>query len=587
MKKFLSQKKKDLFVDEDDGMAPEMEGGDQSSTKKRGIAKLFQRRPSLRKSKQAGTEGAPTHVFGSPLTALVGTQYMDERSGVPKVIRACVDFVERHGLKEEGVYRLSSQKSQVEQLQAQFDSGKDVDLEALYSDRLFDGIHLAANVLKLFIRSLPEPLLSDALLSEFEALLKLSREDDMVAGIITLLARLPSTYYLTLGWIVHHINHVEENGAANKMTWENIAVIFSPALGMSLELLSLLHEWAEECFPDVHISVAKESPNQSPSPSSTNLLAVPSADSSNHHPPAPVSSSSSSSSSSSTSNTAVTFAPSSTEAATATTTAPAAAPSLSSAAKSEDVIPTDDRVRMEAEIRFIEESLAKHHQAMSKCTANGETYPAQLSEEMWDLQRSLTELKRKTKSKTGDHAHGTAYTAFLDPKVGSTAPTRVALADMLTSLYQEMAYQNLEHRAINMLLKARVEQEKHVRRQLTQELTSLAGYNPSEPARSMAEIEPDADEEMLGLMVEQLKRQQETLMAQRTKLCQDLMEERELAAKARVELNQLLDVRTQPEDDIAAAFMVPVVVPDKKWAYRCFEEDLPLTAAHALDLPSC
>lgn len=53
------------------------------------------------------------------------------------------------------------------------------------------------------------------------------------------------------------------------------------------------------------------------------------------------------------------------------------------------------------------------------------------------------------------------------------------------------------------------------------------------------------------------------------------MDERELAAKARAELNQHL--RSGTDIDIFH-------VSERKWAYRCSEEDLPLTALQKLDL---
>jgi hypothetical protein len=68
-----------------------------------------------------------------------------------------------------------------------------------------------------------------------------------------------------------------------------------------------------------------------------------------------------------------------------------------------------------------------------------------------------------------------------------------------------------------MLLKARVEREKHMRKQITQELSDLKA---AEPSLFAMDTEPGTDEEMLALMVEQLKRQHEDLVSQRAKLCQ-------------------------------------------------------------------
>lgn len=56
--------------------------------------------------------------FGSPLQSVVG------EDGVPVFIKKCVEVVESHGLKSEGIYRVSGKKEDCLELQEKFDEGR-------------------------------------------------------------------------------------------------------------------------------------------------------------------------------------------------------------------------------------------------------------------------------------------------------------------------------------------------------------------------------------------------------------------------------------------------------------------------------
>jgi RalA-binding protein 1 len=59
-----------------------------------------------------------------------------------------------------GVLRLSGSASEIERYQKRFDEGQDVDFARANVD-----VHVVAGLLKLFLREMPEPLLSIELLS--------------------------------------------------------------------------------------------------------------------------------------------------------------------------------------------------------------------------------------------------------------------------------------------------------------------------------------------------------------------------------------------------------------------------------------
>ncbi|PIN96869.1 hypothetical protein AB205_0124250 [Aquarana catesbeiana] len=142
----------------------------------------------------------------------------------PSKCRECDSLVVFHGAEcEEGIYRVNGAKSRVEKLCQAFENGKDlVELSDLYA-------HDISNVLKLYLRQLPEPLILFRLYNELIGLAKESQraidEVDYKAGspplkrqpsgvelnrvilkIRDLLKQLPLPNYNTLQFLVGHLH---------------------------------------------------------------------------------------------------------------------------------------------------------------------------------------------------------------------------------------------------------------------------------------------------------------------------------------------------------------------------------------------
>ena len=58
-----------------------------------------------------------SRYFGSPLESVV------ESDGVPLLVKKCVQLIEEHGLKSEGIYRVSGKKEDILSLQEKYDEG--------------------------------------------------------------------------------------------------------------------------------------------------------------------------------------------------------------------------------------------------------------------------------------------------------------------------------------------------------------------------------------------------------------------------------------------------------------------------------
>ncbi|XP_060940980.1 rho GTPase-activating protein 29-like [Limanda limanda] len=172
----------------------------------------------------------------------------NSQDGIPFIIKKCTSEIESRALNIKGIYRVNGAKSRVEKLCQAFENGKDlVELSDLSP-------HDISNVLKLYLRQLPEPLI---LYRYYNDIIGLSKECQRViveevgkprdtqtgekAGpsvqlnrvifkIRDLLRQLPAANYRTLRFLIAHLSRVNEQAEENKMTASNLGIIFGPTL---------------------------------------------------------------------------------------------------------------------------------------------------------------------------------------------------------------------------------------------------------------------------------------------------------------------------------------------------------------------
>lgn len=137
-------------------------------------------------------------IFGIDLTTIVQAH----KCQIPFVITKCVQEVEKRGMDQEGIYRISGFTDEIETLKLALDKdGEKTDMsEASYS------INVITGTLKLFLRLLPIPLVT---FQAYPVFLDVSREKD--EGIIVLklheaMKALPAAHYNCLKYIIQHLN---------------------------------------------------------------------------------------------------------------------------------------------------------------------------------------------------------------------------------------------------------------------------------------------------------------------------------------------------------------------------------------------
>uniref|UniRef100_A0A4X2JY63 Rho GTPase-activating protein 29 n=1 Tax=Vombatus ursinus TaxID=29139 RepID=A0A4X2JY63_VOMUR len=177
------------------------------------------------------------HLFGGEF-ALAAKNAPD---GIPFIIKKCISEIEKRALHVKGIYRMNGVKLRVEKLCQAFENGKDlVELSELCE-------HDISNVLKLYLRKLPEPLFLFHLYDELIGLAKESQnvnEDSkptspeaesaelskVLKKIKALLKKLPGPNYNTIEYLIGHLNRVVQKAEENKMPASNLGIIFGPTL---------------------------------------------------------------------------------------------------------------------------------------------------------------------------------------------------------------------------------------------------------------------------------------------------------------------------------------------------------------------
>ncbi|XP_065524071.1 ralA-binding protein 1 isoform X1 [Lathamus discolor] len=188
----------------------------------------------------------PSHrpVFGIPLSDAVDRTMMYDGVRLPAVFRECIDYVEKYGMKCEGIYRVSGIKSKVDELKAAYDREESPNLEEYEPNTV-------ASLLKQYLRELPENLLTKELMPRFEDACGKSTEAEKVQECQRLLKELPECNHLLISWLIVHMDHVIAKELETKMNIQNISIVLSPTVQISNRVLYVFFTHVQEFFGNV------------------------------------------------------------------------------------------------------------------------------------------------------------------------------------------------------------------------------------------------------------------------------------------------------------------------------------------------
>ncbi|XP_061097329.1 LOW QUALITY PROTEIN: rho GTPase-activating protein 45-like [Conger conger] len=184
--------------------------------------------------------------------------------GVPFVVKKCIQEIERRALKMKGIYRVNGVKTRVEKLCQAFENGKEL-VELSQASP-----HDISNMLKLYLRQLPEPIMPFRMYNDLMGVAKESlraepggeagkgaelvdRGAQTDAEVLTLVQKLgelvkglPPASVATLRYITRHLRRIAELEEDNKMSPSNLGIVFGPTLmrprptGATVSLSSLV-----------------------------------------------------------------------------------------------------------------------------------------------------------------------------------------------------------------------------------------------------------------------------------------------------------------------------------------------------------
>ncbi|KAL6107690.1 arhgap45 [Pungitius sinensis] len=213
-------------------------------------------------------------LFGRDFSQVAGCA----SDGIPFIVTKCISEIERRALKMKGIYRVNGVKTRVEKLCQAFENGKELVELSQCSP------HDISNVLKLYLRQLPEPIMLFRLYNHLMGLAKESLQGDaeapqgeeaesrsvsppagckapelvdlgpdtdpevlvLVDKLKELLKELPKANLATLRYLIRHLRRIAELEGDNKMSPSNLGIVFGPSLmrprptGATISLSSLV-----------------------------------------------------------------------------------------------------------------------------------------------------------------------------------------------------------------------------------------------------------------------------------------------------------------------------------------------------------
>ncbi|XP_052450261.1 protein FAM13A-like [Carassius gibelio] len=163
----------------------------------------------------------PRAVFGVPLIRLRKSGQM--RQGLPLVLTHIVEFVEKHGLSEIGLFRTCGSVKRCKELRKSFDEGGFPEFDP------WDILALAS-LLKVFLRELPGGLIPEPHRTQLLKVFKDSQKEELNQAVRTVLNSLPEEHFNVLCYLMFFLSRVAAESHLNLMTSKNLSVVFGPSI---------------------------------------------------------------------------------------------------------------------------------------------------------------------------------------------------------------------------------------------------------------------------------------------------------------------------------------------------------------------
>ncbi|XP_026116396.1 rho GTPase-activating protein 10-like [Carassius auratus] len=192
-------------------------------------------------------------------------------------VKNSINAVETRGINDQGLYRVVGVSSKVQKLLSLMIDEKSCEIDLATSEDW--DVKTITSALKLYLRSLPEPLMTYELYKEFIVPAKSATPESRVQAIHCLVHKLPERNRLVLSLVTKHLANVAANSKQNLMTVANLGVVFGPTLMRPQEetvaaIMDLkFQNIVVEILIEQHEKIFGDAPSSSPSLAATPLSA--------------------------------------------------------------------------------------------------------------------------------------------------------------------------------------------------------------------------------------------------------------------------------------------------------------------------
>lgn len=155
---------------------------------------------------------------------LISDFVSNESPKIPALIFHCCNEIEKRGLDETGLYRVPGSDKEVKELKEKILKSKN----GMPSLASYD-VHVICSVVKDFLRSVDEPLVSRILWRDFVRASELQDPEDRMTNLYQAVSELPEANRDTLAFMMCHLQRVAE-ATAVKMPKGSLAKVFGPAI---------------------------------------------------------------------------------------------------------------------------------------------------------------------------------------------------------------------------------------------------------------------------------------------------------------------------------------------------------------------
>ncbi|CAF0746642.1 unnamed protein product [Brachionus calyciflorus] len=161
-------------------------------------------------------------IFGGNLTDLL----QREKSTIPRILKDCVEVIETKGIEEVGIYRVSSVVSEVQKMKDLYSKNPNQALNELRQK----SPHFSANVLKLYLRELPDPLFTSHLYHRFMNAMECQLHEFRLGELCRVFNELPEPNKNIILFILTHLLNIASFSEKNMMSLRNLCTLFGPTL---------------------------------------------------------------------------------------------------------------------------------------------------------------------------------------------------------------------------------------------------------------------------------------------------------------------------------------------------------------------